>query len=156
MTQASVLVFLGKTLQTLPVLVLRLPRNRQLSYGDGIGVCRNRWRARCREPEFKSQGGSVKLGGASVRFVSLLFDADLVRAGRQPLDVEMAAIVGQHAAKDSRLVRFQANRHLTGGLIVAVLINLSRICSFCLWLVFLLCIALYTTRTLSIPHDCDT
>src|SRR5213082_3664304 len=92
MTQASVLVFLGKTLQTLPVLVLRLPRNRQLSYGDGIGVCRNRWRARCREPEFKSQGGSVKLGGASVRFVSLLFDADLVRAGRQPLDVEMAAI----------------------------------------------------------------
>src|SRR5437879_10341630 len=88
MTQASVLVFLGKTLQTLPVLVLRLPRNRQLSYGDGIGVCRNRWRARCREPEFKSQGGSVKLGGASVRFVSLLFDADLVRAGRQPRSEE--------------------------------------------------------------------
>src|SRR5436853_7428662 len=107
MTQASVLVFLGKTLQTLPVLVLRLPRNRQLSYGEGIGVCRNRWRARCREPELKTQGGSVKLCGASVRFVSLLCDADLVRTGRQPLDVEITPSDGPHAAKDSRLVRLQ-------------------------------------------------
>src|SRR5215472_9583737 len=119
MAQASVLVFLGKTLQPLVVLVLRLPRNLQLSYGDGVGVSRNRWRARCRKAKLKLQGSSVKLRGGSVRFVTLLFDTDLVCAGGQPRDAEMAVIVGQHAAKDSRVVRFQANRHLTGGLIVA-------------------------------------
>src|SRR6516162_1281577 len=120
MVQASVLVFLGKTLQPLVVLVLRLPRNLQLSYGDGIGVWRNRWPARWREAKRKLQGSSVKLGGASVRFVTLLlFDADLVCAGGQPRDVEMTVIVGQHAAKDSRVVRFQVNRDLTGGLIVS-------------------------------------
>src|SRR5438552_9808762 len=103
MTQASVLVFLGKTLQTLPVLVLRLPRNRQLSYGDGIGVCRNRWRARCREPEFKSQGGSVKLGGASVRFVSLLFRSEEHTSELQSPDHLVCRLLLEKKKQDSQL-----------------------------------------------------
>src|SRR5207237_3451128 len=86
--------------------------NHKLSRRHGIGVPeRRRWFIGS-EAKLKLERRAVELGEAWVRLVTLLIDTDFVSARGQPLDLEMAIIVGEDAAKNAGIVRFQVDRHL--------------------------------------------